>query len=173
MKRGFKSLLLNIKMSNMGILDKVPLHIEIGVDMKTVKNIVPLTCLGIFMAISVVQAQTTKVDFGKTEYHAKCANCHGQEGKGNGPYSDLLRVSTPNLTTIAKNNGGVFPMERLYQSVSGEKIKAHGSRDMPIWGQEYRVEAANYYMESPYDPDAYSRARLLALLEYIYRMQVK
>lgn len=141
--------------------------------MKKVKNIATLTLLGIFMQISVTNAQTAKVDFGKNEYQTKCANCHGSEGRGNGPYSDLLRVSTPNLSTFAKNNGGIFPIERLYQSISGEKIKAHGSRDMPIWGQEYRTEAANYYMDFPYDPEAYSRARMLALLEYLYRIQVK
>ena len=165
--------MLNIEMFNMRSLDKVPLHVQIGDDMKTVKTVAALVSFGIFTAISAAHAQTPKVDLGKNEYHAKCANCHGHEGRGNGPYSDLLRVSTPNLSTLAKNNGGVFPMERLYQSISGEKIKAHGSRDMPIWGQEYRVEAANYYMESPYDPEAYSRARLLALLEYLYRIQVK
>ena len=160
-------------MFNIDSLDKVPLHVQIGVDMKIVKNMLVLTCIGIFMVTSAAKAQTTKVDLGKNEYQVKCSNCHGSEGRGNGPYSDLLTVSTPNLSTLAKNNGGVFPMERLFQSISGEKIKAHGSRDMPIWGQVYRVEAANYYMDVPYDAEGYSRARLLALLEYLYRMQVK
>jgi hypothetical protein len=64
-------------------------------------------------------------------------------------------------------------MDRLYQSITGDNIKAHGSRDMPIWGMEYRVEAANRYMESSYDPDAYVRVRVLALLEYLYRLQIK
>jgi hypothetical protein len=25
----------------------------------------------------------------------------------------------------------------------------HGTRDMPIWGQEYGVKAAEYYMDVP------------------------
>ena len=157
----------------MSCVNKRRRYIEIGVNMKTVKNMVALAFLGILMAISVAKAQTTKVDFGKNEYQAKCANCHGPDGRGNGPYSDLLSVQTPNLSTLAKNNGGIFPIERLYQSISGEKIKAHGSRDMPIWGQVYRMDAANYYIDIPYDPEGYSRTRLLALLEYLYRIQVK
>ncbi len=127
----------------------------------------------LLILVSVAHAQSGKVDFGKREYVSNCANCHGMDGKGNGPYSDLLKKSPPNLTTLSKNNGGIFPMDRLYQSITGDNIKAHGSRDMPIWGMEYRVEAANRYMESPYDPDAYVRVRVLALLEYLYRLQIK
>lgn len=127
----------------------------------------------LLILVSVAHAQSGKVDFGKREYISNCANCHGMDGKGNGPYSDLLKKSPPNLTTLSKNNGGIFPMDRLYQSITGDNIKAHGSRDMPIWGMEYRVEAANRYMESSYDPDAYVRVRVLALLEYLYRLQIK
>jgi mono/diheme cytochrome c family protein len=127
----------------------------------------------LLILVSVAHAQSGKVDFGKREYVSNCANCHGMDGKGNGPYSDLLKKSPPNLTTLSKNNGGIFPMDRLYQNIIGDNIKAHGSRDMPIWGMEYRVEAANRYMESSYDPDAYVRVRVLALLEYLYRLQIK
>ena len=127
----------------------------------------------LLILVSVAHAQSGKVDFGKREYVSNCANCHGMDGKENGPYSDLLKKSPPNLTTLSKNNGGIFPMDRLYQSITGDNIKAHGSRDMPIWGMEYRVEAANRYMESSYDPDAYVRVRVLALLEYLYRLQIK
>ena len=132
-----------------------------------------LGTVSLLISVSVVHAQSGKVDFGKREYISNCANCHGVDGKGNGPYSDLLKKSPPNLTTLSKNNGGIFPMDRLYQSITGDNIKAHGSRDMPIWGMEYRVEAANRYMESSYDPDAYVRVRVLALLEYLYRLQIK
>lgn len=132
-----------------------------------------LGTVSLLISVSVVHAQSGKVDFGKREYISNCANCHGMDGKGNGPYSDLLKKSPPNLTTLSKNNGGIFPMDRLYQSITGDNIKAHGSRDMPIWGMEYRVEAANRYMESSYDPDAYVRVRVLALLEYLYRLQIK
>lgn len=118
-------------------------------------------------------AQTPKVDLGKQEYEAKCANCHDASGKGHGPFVEFLKRSPPDLTTLAKNNGGILPMDRLYQSIRGNALAAHGSRDMPIWGREYNMEAARYYSDMPYDSEAYVRARILALLEYLNRLQVK
>lgn len=138
-----------------------------------IRTYICASVVSIIAFIPVANAQSGKTDFGKREYNANCANCHGLDGKGSGPYSDLLKKSPPNLTTLAKNNGGILPIDRLYQSIVGDNLKAHGSRDMPIWGMDYRVEAANYYMDSKYDPDAYVRVRVLALIEYINRLQVK
>jgi len=118
-------------------------------------------------------AQTAKVDMGKREYDTKCANCHGVTGKGQGPFAEFLKKSPPDLTALAKANGGILPMDRLYQSIRGNNVPAHGARDMPIWGREYSLEAANYYGDTPYDSEAYVRARVLALLEYINRLQAK
>lgn len=125
------------------------------------------------MAVMAQPAQPLRTDFGKREFDSKCAVCHGLNAKGNGPVVDLLRKPPPDLTLLAKKNNGVFPMERLYQMIEGADVPAHGTRDMPIWGRDYRVQASEYYMEVPYDPNAYVRARVLALLEYINRLQVK
>lgn len=115
-----------------------------------------------------------KVDIGKREFQANCAVCHGAQGKGDGPYAGMGTQRVPDLTVLAKANGGVFPLARVYEVIEGERdIKAHGTRDMPIWGQEYKKKAAEYYMDAPYDPEAYVRARILALSEYIYRLQQK
>jgi hypothetical protein len=35
------------------------------------------------------------------------------------------------------------------------------------------MQAAEYYMEVPYNSEAYVRARILALAEYMNRMQAK
>ncbi len=113
------------------------------------------------------------IDLGKAEFESRCASCHGMNGKGNGPVAELLRKSPPDLTQLAKQSGGVLPMSRLYDSITGDGIAAHGTRDMPVWGSVYRETAANYYMEVPYDPEAYTRARVLLLLEYIGRLQQK
>ncbi|HJV75989.1 MAG TPA: c-type cytochrome [Noviherbaspirillum sp.] len=126
-----------------------------------------------FIVSAFAQPKPDRADFGKREFESNCASCHGVNGKGNGPITDLLKKSPPDLTTLAKNNGGVFPMERLYKVIEGGDVSAHGTRDMPVWGRDYRIQAAEYYMDAPYDPEAYVRARILALLEYINRLQVK
>jgi hypothetical protein len=52
-------------------------------------------------------------------------------------------------------------------------VGAHGSRDMPVWGAQYNVKAAEFYMDVPYHPEAFVRTRILALTEYISRLQSK
>ncbi|MDT3679109.1 MAG: cytochrome c [Burkholderiaceae bacterium] len=118
------------------------------------------------------KAPDKAVDAGKREYDANCANCHGIEGKGHGPYNQFLQRSAPDLTQLAANNGGVFPLSRVYEAIEGAGA-AHGSRDMPIWGQDYKIRAGEYYMDIPYDPEVYVRTRILALVEYINRLQRK
>jgi mono/diheme cytochrome c family protein len=122
-------------------------------------------------------AEKGKLDPGKQEYLSKCAVCHGQGGKGDGGVIDLLKKAPSDLTTLSKRNGGVFPFDRVYRVIDGrEEIKAHGARDMPIWGDDFRAEttrAAEYYFDTPYDMDMYARARILALIDYLNRIQAK
>lgn len=126
-----------------------------------------------FIGTAFAQAKGQKVDMGKREFESNCASCHGTSGKGNGPITDLLKKSPPDLTQLTKKNNGVFPMERLYKMIEGGDVAAHGGRDMPVWGRDYRLQAAEYYMDAPYDPEAFVRARILTLLEYINRLQAK
>lgn len=115
-----------------------------------------------------------KMDLGKREYMGNCAVCHGATGKGDGPYSGLLDTRIANLTDLSKRNGGVFPFARVYQTIDGTQVpKAHGTREMPIWGQDYKVKAAEYYVDMPYNPDTYVQARILALTEYLAQLQAK
>lgn len=115
-----------------------------------------------------------KTDIGKREYEANCAVCHGIKGRGDGPYAGLTQRRPPDLTLFAKNNGGVFPLAWVYEVIEGERdVVAHGPRDMPIWGWEYRMELAERYGEVPFDVEFYVRARILALAEYLSRLQRK
>lgn len=127
-------------------------------------------CLGTAFA----QAQKT-TDLGKREFDTNCASCHGVDGKGNGPIGELLRRSPPDLTQLAKKNGGVFPMTRLFDVIDGGNVPSHGTREMPVWGREFRIQDAEYYIEARgnYDSAALVRARVLTLLEYINRLQVR
>lgn len=119
-------------------------------------------------------AQAVKTDLGKKEYELQCSVCHGMDAKGNGFLGASLKVVPPDLTTLAKKNGGVFPADRISSVIDGRvEIASHGSRDMPIWGKRYAVNAAEYYVDVPYDQEAFVRARVLLLVDYLNRVQQK
>jgi mono/diheme cytochrome c family protein len=114
-----------------------------------------------------------KVDLGKREYDSNCIACHGKDLKG-GAYVDFLKVTPPDLTQLSKKNGGVFPLERVYTVIDGrQEVKAHGPRDMPIWGRDYQIKAGEHYVDMNYDPEAFIRGRIFALIDYLNRMQAK
>jgi len=113
-------------------------------------------------------------DVGKREYDASCASCHGRDGKGGGSFAQMLQVSMPDLTTLSKINGGVFPVARVYNVIDGrEELKAHGTREMPIWGRHLTFRAAPEYDDFGYEPEQFVRARILAVIDYLYRLQAK
>lgn len=135
---------------------------------------VALLAAGISLYGGTVFAEQRPTDLGKIEYETNCAVCHGADGKGNGLMTNVLRHRPPDLTVLAKNNKGVFPTAQLYEVIEGVGVPSHGSREMPIWGMEYRAEAGERYLEGRghYDAQALVRARILLLIDYIGRMQV-
>jgi mono/diheme cytochrome c family protein len=112
------------------------------------------------------------MDLGKREFDNKCAVCHGLDAKGGGPYAEQLKRGLPDLTTLARRNGGVFPVSRTYDTIEGAG-RGHGTRAMPVWGLDYTIQAAEALPELPYNQAVYVRTRIMALLEYLNQLQVK
>ncbi len=149
--------------------------------MKSWRIALSITMTGIFfcgMAATNAQESTTdkksdKIDVGKVAFEANCAVCHGMQGHGDGPYADMLNTPVPNLSTLAKRNGGAFPFQKIYQTIDGTRIlKAHGTSEMPIWGKVFNSKGMQYCLGwSPCDPEPFVRAQILALTEYVYRLQ--
>lgn len=72
----------------------------------------------------------------KQDYDEHCADCHGLTGKGNGEAAGLL-VSTkmPDITQLAKKNGGRFPFEQVVEIIDGRRnIPSHERIQMTFWG---------------------------------------
>lgn len=114
-------------------------------------------------------------ELGKREFDSKCAACHGLSGKGDGPQSTVTRAA--DLTILAKNNGGVFPTQRVYEIIDGrQEVAAHGSRTMPVWGRFFQVDV-------PDVPDGAVgffdfrettvHDRIQAVVDYLVQMQEK
>jgi mono/diheme cytochrome c family protein len=121
------------------------------------------------------------IDVGKIEYQSSCAACHGADGKGKGVFSAALKATPTDLTVLTKNNHGVFPVNAVYEVIDGRtSISSHGSREMPIWGYRYRPpqafqlkQADDYVYSPPASPEGVVHGRILAVIDYLNRIQVK
>jgi mono/diheme cytochrome c family protein len=72
---------------------------------------------------------------GQADFATYCAACHGQGAQGAGPATPTLTRTPPDLTTLARRNGGVFPGTRVMAKVWGRGGgPAHASDVMPGFG---------------------------------------
>lgn len=125
-------------------------------------------------------ASAQDIDVGKAEFQSGCAACHGIDAKGNGPVSKELKTHPTDLTALAKKNNGVFPFNHVYQTIDGrDPLASHGTREMPIWG--YRFTPPHYNLKTtddailapPASSEAIVHARILAVIDYLNRIQEK
>jgi len=80
----------------------------------------------------------TSAASGQEMYLQYCASCHGKAGKGDGPAAAALKTPPGDLTTLTARNKGTFPALKVSHMIQGEEAQiAHGSRDMPIWGEVF------------------------------------
>jgi mono/diheme cytochrome c family protein len=139
--------------------------------------------LGAAAAFAVVAggAWAQEPDLGRAEFLSSCAPCHGRDGKGEGPMAHALKQRPADLTVLARNNNGVFPFDRVYRVIDGrEEISGHGSRDMPIWGYRF-VPPSNknlkltddYLLAPPASAETIVHGRILAVIDYLNRIQAK
>ncbi|WP_027530044.1 cytochrome c [Bradyrhizobium sp. WSM3983] len=127
--------------------------------------------------------QAEDLDIGKSEFQSSCASCHGADARGKGPVSDQLKIPPPDLTMLARNNNGVFPTNVVYETIDGMKtVPAHGTREMPIWGERFNpiinlphyVDPSYWKMAGPeQSPEVVVRKRILAVIDYLSRIQLK
>lgn len=92
------------------------------------------------VAASAFDAVTLADYSGEELYVRFCASCHGSAALGDGPVSRSLNVAVPDLTRIASRYGG-FPTALIHDVIDGRGIdkRAHGTREMPVWGYEFWV----------------------------------
>lgn len=99
----------------------------------------------------------TSAASGEEMFAAYCSSCHGWQARGG---------SGPELTTLAKRNGGKFPAGMVKEIIRGEgRVQAHGPKEMPAWGLVFR------YVGSGSDPEV--NLRINNLTEYIRSIQEK
>jgi mono/diheme cytochrome c family protein len=106
------------------------------------------------------------VENGRLSYETYCASCHGIGGKGNGPVAEVLTAPPADLTHIASRRGGTYPTEEIFTFIDGrEAVRAHGTREMPVWG--------NIWIEKDGVPVSQAEVdrRINELVEYLRTIQ--
>ncbi len=107
---------------------------------------------------------------GKREFRHSCVVCHGLTGRGESVMTtlNLLAVKPPDLRQLRKRNNGTFPFWQMYRVIDGrQEIMAHGSRDMPIWGDVFIRQEDGAIAD-----DARAIGRILQLLYYLESIQL-
>ncbi len=116
--------------------------------MPCLKWIVPvLIATGLY---SVAAQQTPAIRYTRPEnipaangsqmFRSYCSPCHGLKGLGNGPAASALQKRPADLTQLSRKNNGKFPVYRVRNEIHGAGLaSAHGSREMPVWGNVFRT----------------------------------
>ena len=109
-----------------------------------------------FGALSLITpaqaADQASAPVGQETYLRYCAVCHGLDGRGEGPLANALKKSPPDLTLLAKNNGGTFPATRVADTIRDGAIPGHGRKTMLEWGKVFggdkdRLEATSTVLD--------------------------
>lgn len=104
-----------------------------------------------------------QVEAGEAHFKQYCADCHGEDGKG--VAIDSLGVQPKDLTLIMKGRRSKeFPiLEVAFQIDGREMAKAHGARDMPVWGE--------VFSEEEYMTEGEIKGKLGELIAYLIDIQ--
>jgi mono/diheme cytochrome c family protein len=125
---------------------------------------------GLVAAVGVGSARADDngdVAAGKQLYMKNCATCHGPSATGDGIAASTFKNKPADLTLLAKENGGKFPTMKVLNIVKGDApIAAHGSREMPVWGE---------IIGRPLDTGMYKQddvdLKILSIIHYLQSIQ--
>lgn len=106
---------------------------------------------------------------GEELYMQYCATCHGTDGAGGGPLTDILSTPVADLTGLAARNDGEFPMLEVIHIIDGRTgLRGHGG-PMPTYGDVFTAEVGGDM--GPYGSVLETRGRILSLALYLESLQ--
>src|SRR5262245_10301373 len=121
----------------------------------------------LILATVAARAQDFTGYSGAQLYERFCASCHGDKGEGDGVVAASFNIIVPDLTRIARRQGGVFPEEQIKRIIDGRKtLPPHGAREMPVWGFEFYVQNAKQA-----DPQRATEQMVARLTDYLRSIQ--
>jgi mono/diheme cytochrome c family protein len=117
----------------------------------------------LLLACTAAVAAADDVALGRQIYLERCASCHGLTGEGDGPVAPVLTTPPANLRRLSERFGNPLPEDQVARFIDGRaEIKAHGPRDMPVWGARFYAETHN---------ERAVRAMIAELIAYLQSIQ--
>jgi mono/diheme cytochrome c family protein len=114
----------------------------------------------------IIEVNKTNPTDGKQMFISYCAPCHGVNGRGHGPAAAALKLPPTDLTVLAKDNHGKYPDTHVVSVMRfGTGVSAHGSAEMPVWGQIFGKMSKTNSQETD--------LRTTNLSRYLETLQVK
>ena len=108
--------------------------------MRTFPKLIALWFLPILTG-TVAIAHAGNVAQGRAIYLRYCASCHGRNGEGDGPIARALTTPPTNLRLLSDLFGNPLEEDKVARAIDGrQEVKAHGPRDMPVWGEQFYSE---------------------------------
>jgi mono/diheme cytochrome c family protein len=113
---------------------------------------------------TAAHATSSEITRGHTLYLQYCASCHGPTAEGDGPVANALTTPPANLRRLSERFGSPLPEDQVARYIDGRvEVKAHGPRDMPVWG-------TRFYHESGSD-ERRAQERIAQLVAYLQSVQ--
>ncbi|MGH7779120.1 MAG: c-type cytochrome [Candidatus Binataceae bacterium] len=108
------------------------------------KKILPMLGMLLFALASGAGVSDLTLDAhiaqGHMIYRQYCASCHGLKDEGDGPMARVLTTPPANLRLLSERYGNPLPRETIARIIDGRvAVKAHGPRDMPVWGKRFML----------------------------------
>ena len=126
----------------------------------------------VLLSSNAALAQENELTIGKSSFGARCASCHGVDGKGGGEIADLFRIPPTDLTTLAERAGGSFPFVDIYYTLArGMEQLGHGDSEMPVWGDYFVADSLADRGVTPGEAIAIAAGRAMSLTLYIESIQ--
>lgn len=84
---------------------------------------------------------------GEAHYLFFCANCHGVNADGNGPYAKLLKIAPTDLTVLSQT-GEQSVAERVLNAITGRHEVGEGEAPkMPIFSENLEINTVSQITE--------------------------
>ncbi len=97
--------------------------------------------LAVSSQIQAESNQTEAVQRGQAHYLFFCGNCHGVDGKGDGPLAVHLKIAPTDLTLLQATDSATSLAERVMKALDGRHaIGETEAHRMPIFSESLEVK---------------------------------